>query len=173
MDEEEDRARNKYVGPRSLSFFEDLRAEVESLIDEGLITLNGINQHRADNYHIYRAHYRQDIDDRLSFGTIVILYSFAADAPPELSVYHNTPEPHSDDHIQLCFPLSNKFVQENLKQCFRAWIAQALTLPLGWRKVRFNAYLQGLIQRHALSHRALDRLPENIISYILDSYVNE
>ena len=168
-DEEEDRIRHRYVGPRCSSFFEALKAEIEVIIHDGLIILNEIiDEYRTDNYHVYRVYYRQDIDNRIRHGTIRIVYKFEEDALPELSVCHLTPEPHSYQNIQLCFPLNIEYVQQNLRPCFRAWIAQALTAPFGNRKVRLNLFLCNEIQRHATSHRAMSQrgLSDDVIRYI-------
>ena len=170
-DEEDDRPQNEYVGPRSLSFFEDLKAEIEAILDEELI-LGRIDDLRGSTYQIRRVHYRQDIDDQLHYGYITILYSFETDAQPRLSVYH---QKQFDYSPILSFPLNNEYVQQNLRPCFRAWVAQAFTLPHGWRDVRFNAYLQQQMLRHATTRRVLQtgRLPEEIIQYILHRYINE
>jgi len=101
------------------------------------------------------------------------MYTFEADTQPQLSVCHLTPEPNSYDNIQLYFPLDIAYVQENLRPCFRVWIAQALTLPLGYRKVRFNLFLKEQIDLHAMSHRAMSQggLPPDVCRHIIDDYV--
>ena len=168
-DDEEDRIRHTYVGPRSSLFFVALKAEIELIIRDGLIILNEIiDEYSTENYHVYRVYYRQDIDNRIKHGTIRIVYNFEEDALPELSICHLTPESHSYEYIQLCFPFNIPYVQQNLRPCFRAWIAQALTLPLGWRKVRFNLFLFNEIQRHATSQRAMSQrgLSNDVIRYI-------
>jgi hypothetical protein len=170
-DEEDDRIRHTYVGSKSSSFFEALKAETEVIIRDGLIILNEpIKEYITDIYHNYLIYYRQDIDDRLKYGTIRIVYKFEENALPELSVFHLTPEPdpHSHDYIKLYFPLNIAYVQENLRSCFRAWIAQALTAPLGWRKTRFNLFLLNEIQRHAIFRQTMSQrgLHDDAIEYI-------
>jgi hypothetical protein len=161
---EEDRARNRYIGPRCLSFFEDLVAETQSIINDGLIEVMAIENIRRDHVHAHIVYYTQNVDDELAFAFIEIVCLFQANTEPQLNVYHTM-----NDAYHLSFPLNNEFIQQNLRPCFRVWFGQATTYPLGWRDIRFNAYIQREMQMHAMTRRALQRgqLPEEIIYHIL------
>ena len=160
---EEDRARNRYIGPRCLTFFDDLVAETQSMIDDGLITLMAVDAFREDHIHAHVVYYEQNIDDEPCFGMIEIFCLFQANEEPQLNVYSEVSGQH------LSFPLSNEYVQQNLRRCFRVWIGQAMSYPLGWRDIRFNAFIQREMQMNAMTRRALQRgqLPQEIINHIL------